>query len=240
MRRIAITGIVLATTLLAAPAAFADDHGSTHGQELEGACSATSSYELKLEAKRGTQRLKFEVKAATAGEQWQLDLSADGVVLDPITRIASADDDDDHAEVEFKRSFASPVTSVKALATNLVTNETCSASIGESAPVTDPVVTDPVVTDPVVTDPVVTTQTTPKTKLTRAQVAQHGTTSDCWSIIGKNVYDLTSYVSQHPGGPSRIAGICGSNGTSAFKGQHMSDRDVAQVLSAFKIGRVKK
>lgn len=243
----AVGGLVLVGSMISIPAAFAD-HGSKgekSEQELSGACSISSSYEAKLESKRGTQRLKVEVKTAQVGEQWQLDLSADDVTFEPVVRTAYADDDDSNAEVEWKNTFSTPVGTIEATATNAVTGETCAVSFGTA---TTPVVTDPVVPNPVVTDPTdpgttpatTTGQTAAKAKFTRTQVSQHAAATDCWTIIGKNVYDLTSYVNQHPGGPSRIIGICGANGSSAFKGQHMSDRGVAQVLASFKVGKLKK
>lgn len=60
----------------------------------------------------------------------------------------------------------------------------------------------------------------PTKKYTTAQVAQHRTASDCWTIVGSGVYNLTSFVRKHPGGASRIIMICGKNGTSAFNSQH--------------------
>ena len=74
------------------------------------------------------------------------------------------------------------------------------------------------------------------TTYTRAQVAQHASTSDCWTIIGRSVYNLTPYVSRHPGGPQRIAQICGTVGTAAFNGQHGGSPSVQRVLKAYRIG----
>ena len=54
--------------------------------------------------------------------------------------------------------------------------------------------------------------------------------------MNKNVYDLTSYVSNHPGGASAIAAICGKDGTAAFSGQHGGQSTPTSVLSSFKIG----
>lgn len=58
---------------------------------------------------------------------------------------------------------------------------------------------------------------------TTAQVATHNTSSDCWVIVNGNVYNLTSFISQHPGGASAIISECGKNGTTAFNnGPHGS------------------
>jgi cytochrome b involved in lipid metabolism/uncharacterized membrane protein len=83
------------------------------------------------------------------------------------------------------------------------------------------------------------TKTTPKPTskgYTKAQVATHKTGSDCWSIINKKVYNLTSYVSNHPGGSAVISAICGKDGTSAFSGQHGGQSTPTSVLSGLVIG----
>lgn len=52
--------------------------------------------------------------------------------------------------------------------------------------------------------------------LTKEEVAQHDSSSDCWTIINGDVYDLTSYVSEHPGG-DEIERACGIDGTTLFE-----------------------
>ncbi len=51
---------------------------------------------------------------------------------------------------------------------------------------------------------------------TAEEVAQHSNSSDCWTIINGQVYDLTEYVSSHPGG-DEIARACGVDGTTLFE-----------------------
>ncbi len=79
----------------------------------------------------------------------------------------------------------------------------------------------------------------PTKKYTTAQVAKHSSASNCWSIIGSGVYDLTGFVRRHPGGASRIIMLCGKNGTSAFNNQHGGQGYPKSVLSRYKIGTVK-
>lgn len=64
--------------------------------------------------------------------------------------------------------------------------------------------------------------TTPPTLqgFTKAHVAEHASEQSCWSIINNNVYDLTSYVSKHPGGKKNILKLCGHDGTALFEGKH--------------------
>ena len=71
---------------------------------------------------------------------------------------------------------------------------------------------------------------------TMAQVALHNNASSCWTVINGGVYDVTEWISQHPGGPAAILSLCGVNGSSAFNGQHSGDANPAAILASFKIG----
>ena len=71
---------------------------------------------------------------------------------------------------------------------------------------------------------------------TATEVAKHSTGTDCWSVVNKNVYDLTPYVSSHPGGSSVIKAICGKDGSAAFSGQHGGAATPTSVLAGFKLG----
>lgn len=79
------------------------------------------------------------------------------------------------------------------------------------------------------------TSTTSAT-FTLAEVAQHADSTSCYSAINGSVYDLTNWISQHPGGEGAILSICGKDGTAAFSGQHGSDPRANQILSTMKIG----
>lgn len=69
-----------------------------------------------------------------------------------------------------------------------------------------------------------------------AEVLTHKDASSCWTAINGNVYDLTSWVSKHPGGQEAILGICGKDGSIAFNGQHGETKKQADILATFKIG----
>jgi cytochrome b involved in lipid metabolism len=56
--------------------------------------------------------------------------------------------------------------------------------------------------------------------LTLQEVALHATTDDCWASIHGNVYDLTDWVNDHPGGSIYIQSICGKDGTDLYSAQH--------------------
>ena len=74
------------------------------------------------------------------------------------------------------------------------------------------------------------------TAYTLAQVATHDSAASCWSAINGKVYDLTSWINQHPGGPQAILSICGVDGSSAFNDQHGGQSRPANELAGFAIG----
>lgn len=84
-----------------------------------------------------------------------------------------------------------------------------------------------------------TSSTTPKTtagQYTMADVAGHNSRSSCWTAINGGVYDVTKWITQHPGGQQAILSLCGTDGSDAFNGQHGGQRRPASELAAFKIG----
>jgi cytochrome b involved in lipid metabolism len=93
---------------------------------------------------------------------------------------------------------------------------------------------------PVGTDTVSATPITINTSgYSLEDVAKHSLSSDCWSAVNGKVYDLTSWISQHPGGSVQIISICGVDGSSAFNQQHTGAREPAEELSSFYIGDLK-
>ena len=58
------------------------------------------------------------------------------------------------------------------------------------------------------------------TALTRAVVARHATANDCYLIINNKVYNVTSYIGQHPGGVRNITSYCGQEATGIFAAIH--------------------
>ena len=87
--------------------------------------------------------------------------------------------------------------------------------------------------------PVTQTGTVTKGTYTMTDVQAHNTPSDCWSAIGGDVYDLTSWVSRHPGGEKKIIGLCGKDGTAAYSGKHGSSARPKAMLVLLKIGTLK-
>jgi uncharacterized membrane protein len=72
--------------------------------------------------------------------------------------------------------------------------------------------------------------------ITAAEVSQHVTPDDCWTIIDGAVYDMTPFLNQHPGGSAAIAGLCGGDGTAGFRGQHGGASAPNSQLESLKIG----
>lgn len=98
--------------------------------------------------------------------------------------------------------------------------------------------TTPEPTKPATTSSPKPTTSGPKT-FTMAEVATHNSEASCYSAIGGNVYDLTSFISEHPGGDRNILKICGKDGTSAFEGQHGGQYRPEQILAGLQIGILK-
>lgn len=73
-------------------------------------------------------------------------------------------------------------------------------------------------------------------KLTNSEVKKHNSRDDCWSIVSGKVYNLTSYVQQHPGGIELISSICGIDGSAAFSNQHGSSAKPNNVLTGLLLG----
>jgi cytochrome b involved in lipid metabolism len=71
---------------------------------------------------------------------------------------------------------------------------------------------------------------------TMTEVRTHASVSSCWSVINGNVYDLTSWISRHPGGKSAIVRTCGVDGTEDFNSEHKGDSGAESRLKGFFIG----
>lgn len=67
------------------------------------------------------------------------------------------------------------------------------------------------------------TPTTKASSYTAAQVAEHKSQDDCWTIINDNVYDITAYIPRHPGGQDEILEACGTDGTTLFTERKTTD-----------------
>lgn len=75
---------------------------------------------------------------------------------------------------------------------------------------------------------------------TLADIAIHNTQADCWTVVFDKVYNITTYIRNHPGGASSISKICGKDGTSIFDNMHGGSSSQALILSTYKIGVLAK
>jgi archaellum component FlaG (FlaF/FlaG flagellin family) len=129
---------------------------------------------------------------------------------------------------------------------NTTTGTTDSATIAEPVPTTNtPGTTPSTDTSAPITPPAtVPPASTPSTNavpsgasFTAAQVAEKNSKSSCWTIISGNVYDITSYVPNHPGGEAEIVKVCGKDGTALFaKPMEHKEGGASNVLAGFKVG----
>ncbi len=111
-------------------------------------------------------------------------------------------------------------------AQNTPVQSTTPTTNGSGTTTTKPT-TKPTGTTPVPTAP---------TGITLAVIAQHSSRTSCWSAINGTVYDLTSWIPNHPGGEQNILRICGGDGSDEYNGQHGGSRRTASILAGFKIG----
>ncbi|WP_313953990.1 cytochrome b5 domain-containing protein [Accumulibacter sp.] len=75
-----------------------------------------------------------------------------------------------------------------------------------------------------------------------AEVARHKTPDDCWMAIGGQVYDLSSYLPEHPSDPDVIVAWCGREATPAYltkgKGRAHSAR-ADRLLTEYRIATLR-
>ncbi len=102
-----------------------------------------------------------------------------------------------------------------------------------TSPQTTTVTTTPQ-TPTVVTPPPQTT--TPKANTySLADVAKHAKASDCWMVVDTGVFDVTAYVTRHPGG-ARIVQGCGKDATDMFFNISKHGGRAEDILAGYYIG----
>lgn len=84
-------------------------------------------------------------------------------------------------------------------------------------------------------------QNTQTAVLTNDEISKHSSSNDCWVVIEQKVYNVTDYLSKHPGGAGRISPYCGKDATQAFltqdgKGSHSPE--AFQILGILYVGDV--
>ncbi len=70
------------------------------------------------------------------------------------------------------------------------------------------------------------------------EVETRNTKDSCWTNIGGKIYDLTKFISEHPGGADSIAKICGKDGTEIFGAKHGTNKMQQNILRGLYIGEL--
>lgn len=72
-------------------------------------------------------------------------------------------------------------------------------------------------------------------KISLSEIIQHDSKEDCWTAINGKVYDVTSFIPDHPGGDA-ILKVCGTDGTEVFTGKHGNNNNAKEELENHYIG----
>lgn len=70
------------------------------------------------------------------------------------------------------------------------------------------------------------------------QVAEHKSAADAWFIIHGNVYDVTKYLADHPGGLDVLVEAAGTDASEAFDNAGHSE-DAFDIMDKYKVGKLK-
>ncbi|KAF3798811.1 Cytochrome b5 [Colletotrichum gloeosporioides] len=71
--------------------------------------------------------------------------------------------------------------------------------------------------------------------ITESELAKHHEVHNLWVSIRGKVYDVSSYVDDHPGGVEVLKDVAGSDGTESFEYVGHSE-DAYKTLAKFQIG----
>lgn len=69
------------------------------------------------------------------------------------------------------------------------------------------------------------------------EVQKHNTTDDLWIVYNGQVYDVSQYLDEHPGGEEVIVDCAGTDATEAFNDIGHSD-DAHEILLGLLIGKL--
>jgi len=75
-------------------------------------------------------------------------------------------------------------------------------------------------------------------RFSREDVRQHSKPDDKWIVIDGRVYDITTWVHKHPGGPIVIGHYAGQDATGAFEAFHKDMKVVSKYMAPLEIGTV--
>lgn len=72
-------------------------------------------------------------------------------------------------------------------------------------------------------------------EITKEELSLHHTAQDCWVAIDGFVYDVTSFLPHHPGGPRIIVDFAGRDCSASFASNHLNV-DAMAVIPGCRIG----
>ncbi|XP_073032845.1 cytochrome b5 [Primulina eburnea] len=76
------------------------------------------------------------------------------------------------------------------------------------------------------------------TKLfTMEEASEHNTSEDCWVVIDGKVYDVTTYLEEHPGGDDILLEVTGKDATDEFEDAGHS-KTARELMGQFFIGEL--
>ncbi|KAJ5168807.1 cytochrome b5 [Penicillium canariense] len=76
-------------------------------------------------------------------------------------------------------------------------------------------------------------------QFTLQEVTTHNTKKDLYMVIHDKVYDVTSFVDEHPGGEEVLLDVGGQDGSEAFEDVGHSD-EAREILDGLLVGTVKR
>ncbi|KAJ3941605.1 uncharacterized protein N0V96_008318 [Colletotrichum fioriniae] len=82
------------------------------------------------------------------------------------------------------------------------------------------------------------TESTAGPEFTAKEVAAHREANDCWMVIHGEVYDVSKYLHDHPGGADVLVEAAGVDASEAFDNAGHSE-DAYEIMADFKVGKLK-
>jgi len=79
----------------------------------------------------------------------------------------------------------------------------------------------------------------PTKVVTFAELREHTTRDNIWVLLHSNVYDVTKFIDEHPGGDEVILSEAGKDATEAFEDVGHSD-EARALLPGMRIGEFEK
>lgn len=77
---------------------------------------------------------------------------------------------------------------------------------------------------------------TPEKTFSWEEIQKHTSENDCWVVFGGKVYDVTKFMSNHPGGPKPLLTNAGKDATTEFESIH--DDAAKKMAAEYCIGKV--